>query len=30
MNDYIQVDFVLEPHNEIEVDILDALLCEEN
>lgn len=30
MNDYIQVDFVLEPHNEIEVDILDALLCEGN
>lgn len=28
MNDYIQVDFKLEPFNEIEVDILDALLCD--
>ena len=30
MNDYIQVDFKFEPVNEIEIDILDALLCEEN
>lgn len=30
MNDYIQVDFTLEPVNEIEVDILDALLCDVN
>ena len=28
MNDYIKVDFTLEPINEIEADILDALLCE--
>lgn len=30
MNDYIQVDFTFNPVNEIECDILDALLCEEN
>ena len=30
MNDYIQVDFSFEPVNEIEVDILDALLCDVN
>ena len=28
MNDYIKVDFTLEPVNETEADILDALLCE--
>lgn len=28
MNDYIQVDFKLEPLTETEVDILDALLCD--
>ena len=28
MNDYIQVDFVQEPINETELDILDALLCD--
>ncbi|MBE6309844.1 MAG: 50S ribosomal protein L11 methyltransferase [Bacteroidales bacterium] len=28
MNDYIQVDFQQQPLNEIELDILDALLCD--
>lgn len=28
MNDYIQVNFTFEPINEIEIDILDALLCD--
>ena len=28
MNDYIQVDFQQQPINEIELDILDALLCD--
>ena len=28
MNDYIQVDFEQTPLNEIEIDILDALLCD--
>ena len=29
MNDYIQVDFDFTPVNEVEVDVLDALLCDE-
>lgn len=30
MNDYIQVDFQFSPVNELEVDILDSLLCDED